>query len=262
MKRYLLVYSLLLKLNLSSLLAYRANLINSAIATIGWGIVSIITMYLLTFRTSSVYGWSPQELILASGVYSILIGVFHMFFSRNFEQFSRTIHLGQLDSILLKPLDTQFTMSMWTFRFTNGFRILFGVIFVGFMMHITHLSLSFMQTILFIILFCSSLMLLYAIWFIVSTITVWFTNLSNVIDFLYTVSNLGRYPPEMIEHTKNIFIYIFLPLSLIATVPTKILLQKLSITEGLILFFCATILFYISRKFWQFALRFYTSASG
>lgn len=262
MKRYLRIYGLLLKLNLSSLLAYRANLINSAIATVGWGIVSIIIMYLLTFRTSSVYGWKPYELILASGMYSILIGVFHMFFSRNFEQFSRTIHLGQLDSILLKPLDTQFTTSMWIFRFTNGFRVLFGVIFVGFMIHAYHLSLSFMQVLLFVILFASSLMLLYAIWFTVSTLTVWFTNLSNVIDFLYTVSNLGRYPPEMLEHTNNVFLYIFLPLSLVATVPTKVLLQKVSISEGLLLFGCATILFYFSRKFWQFALRFYTSASG
>jgi len=262
MKRYLRIYGLLLKLNLSSLLAYRANLINSAIATLGWGVVSIITMYLLTFRTSSVYGWKPYELILASGIYSILIGIFHMFFSRNFETFSRTIHLGQLDSILLKPLDTQFTMSMWTFRFTNIFRVLFGIIFVSIMMNISHLSLSFFQWILFIILFGSSLMLLYAIWFSISTLTIWFTNLSNVIDFLYTISNLGRYPPEMIEHTKNLFLYIFLPLSLLATVPTKLILHKLNILEGLLLFVCSTILFYLSRKFWQFALRFYTSASG
>lgn len=262
MKRYIRIYLLLLRLNLSVLMAYRVSFVNSIVGTIGWGIISILSMYLLTINISNAYGWSKTDLLIAAGVYSVIIGIFHVLFSRNFERFSRIIHLGQLDSILVKPVDSQFLISMWLFNYASLLRVFVGGLFIFYILHVMHIVISFLNVLGFLALMTSSLFLLYAVWFTFTTFTVWFTNLSNLVDFLYGFSYLGRYPPEMVRQSRNVFLFIFLPLTLIATVPAKTIIQKASVVDITELLFFSFFLFFLSRKFWQFALRFYTSASG
>jgi ABC-2 type transport system permease protein len=61
----------------------------------------------------------------------------------------------------------------------------------------------------------------------------------------------------------SIFLFFALfPLTLVVVTPIKVLLQKASVNDIVWLVVCAISLFIISRKFWQFALRSYTSASG
>src|SRR3989344_7547774 len=108
MKRYFRIYKQLCIISLSELLAYRGNFLNSLISSLVWGAFSIVSILLLTAKTKSVFGWTREEIILLTCSYSMLIGIFHLVFSRNFEYFSRIMDLGQLDTFLLKPLDSQF----------------------------------------------------------------------------------------------------------------------------------------------------------
>lgn len=258
--RYFKLYQVLLKLNFAALLAYRANFINNIIGTVGWMAVSIGSMFFLTVNTKTVYGWEPLELLAVTGGYSVIVGIFHLFFSRNFERFSRLIHNGELDTLLLKPLDSQFLISCWLVTYTSLIRVILGSIFTCFILQQLHISLSWIQVIgLFVLILCS-IMLLYAIWFGIVTITIWLTNV-NLVDFMYSLSNVGRYPPEMFRQTGNIFLFIFVPLTLVITVPIKVILQKASLVDIALLLGFSVGLFVLSRLFWLFALRYYTSAS-
>jgi ABC-2 type transport system permease protein len=262
MKKYLRIYLVLIRLNFAALIAYRAHFINSLIGTLGWSIVSVATMLLLTSKTKTVAGWSQNELLAATGMYSIIIGAFGTLFTRNFERFSRIIHLGQLDGILTKPADSQFLLSCTIVNFASLARIVLGILYTAYILTKMNATVTPSSLALFILFAFCGLILLYAIWFLALTITVWFTNLSNIIDFLYNFNNLSRYPPEVIQQTKNLFLLVLLPLTLIATVPVKALIAKATLTNELLLLCFATLLFFLARKFWHFALRHYTSASG
>ena len=249
-------------MNFYLLFAYRVNFINSIIASIGWGVISILSMFILTSRNTSIYGWTRNELLLLSGVYSIVVALFHAFFARNFDRFSRIIHLGQLDLILLKPIDAQFNISFTIFHFTALSRLFIALIFSIWMLSVMHIHFSFLQLIFFIMLIFLGVTIFYGVWFLFLTITIWFSNLSNIKDFLYNFNNLGRYPSEILFKTGNVILLLFLPLTYVASVPVKVLLTKATVSEIIIMLLFAIVFFVSSRKFWQFALRFYTSASG
>src|SRR3972149_8688112 len=89
MGKYVRIYRDLLRLNLSSLVAYRSNFVNSVVSSTAWGVFSLVSIVLLTYRVQSVFGWTREEILLLTGVYSVVIGVFHTLFSRNFVRFSR-----------------------------------------------------------------------------------------------------------------------------------------------------------------------------
>ena len=260
--KYLRVYKTLLSLNFAQLSAYRGAFLNSSLNTIIWGSFSIIIIFLLTSRTSSIYNWTASELYILAGLYNIVIGLFHMLFSRNFERFSRVIHLGQLDTILIKPLDSQFLLSFWFINYTSLIRILLGVGTIVFIFITTDLSFNPITLVPFMLLCVLSLTMLYSIWFIISTILIWFTNLTNLVDLLYEVNAVARFPQEMYKGFGQTVIYFLFPLTILLTTPAKSLLQRINVPDILTLLSLSLGLLFLSRIFWKFGLRYYNSASG
>lgn len=262
MMHYFRVYKRLFFLNFAVLVSYRLNFINYLISGTIWGFFSIISILLLTSKTATVLGWQRHEILLLTGVHAVSLGIFHMLFSSNFERFPRYIELGQLDTFLLKPIDAQALVSVWLIRVVSLSRVLLGVGFIWYLVTVYHIKLTILQVIGFIPLMFCSLILMYGIWFMVITLTIWFTRLTNLPEVLYAMNGITRYPPEVVkELTIYVFLFLF-PLTLIVVTPAKMLLGSLSFENSFILFFFAGVFFFCSRKLWQFALRSYTSASS
>lgn len=224
--------------------------------------MSLYTIIMLTARITNAYGWSREELLLFNGMYGIIIGIFHMFFSINMGRFSRIIHLGELDTILIKPIDSQFAVSLWLVNFSAVFRIIIAAAYTFWLMGTMHLQISTMQVIAVIILTVASLNLLYSLWFFILTNTIWYTNLSNLVMFMYSFESMARFPKEMLSQLVS-FVFIFvLPIALLINVPTRALVGKLNVTDMGILLGLSMLFALGSRAYWKFALRFYTSASS
>lgn len=262
MKRLFKIYGNIIKINFSILLAHRSNFYNSIIITVGWGLVSVLTIFLLTSRVSHIYGWSREELYMLTGLFAVIVGIFHTFFSASMERFGRTISLGELDSYLLMPLDTQLYLSTKAFRPVSSLRILIGVLFIIFISPHLHATYTVFTIVIFLFFILIGVLLLYSFWFLVITCMIWNPNLTNLIDFLFVFNNLSRYPPAMLIYTKNIFLYILIPLTLISSVPARFILGKVTLLEVVGLLTCSLSLFIASRLFWKFALKHYTSASS
>jgi len=263
MNRYLKIYLRLIQLNFSVFTANRtANFVAGIIGALGWGVISVLTMVLLTLKSSTVYGWTRSEIILMTALYAVFIGIYHTIFSKNFERFSEIIHKGQLDGVLLKPIDSQFFLSLWVINYLTILRIIFGAALSIYMMRTMSLTISVLDTLFFMLLFICGLITVYSIWYIVITLTIWFSNLTNLVDFLYNVTNIVRYPSETITHAGNVFLFVLIPLMFVLNVPVKVFLHKTTTGDvfGLLIF--TLVFFFISRFFWKFALRFYTSVSG
>lgn len=262
MKRYLKIYLSLLRINLIALFSYRANFINSTISSFIWGLFSVISILLLTSRTNSFFGWTRSEIIILAAVYSFLIGIFHMFFARNFERFSRLIHNGQIDTVLLKPLDSQFSISLWEFNYSSISRIIMGAILLIYLLFSISYVPSVLNIILFFIFVFLGIMIIYSLWMIASTFMIWVPQLTNIIDFMYSLNGLTKYPGEMYKRLSPVVFIFLLPLILVASSPFKILLNKANQFDVIPLFVISCSLLFFSRKFWISALKSYTSASN
>lgn len=262
MKRYLNVYRMLLHLNFSALVVYRANAINNILGSFVWGAFSIISMVLLTARTPVLFGWTRNEILLLSGVYSLFIGIYHLLFSRNFERLTHLIRLGMLDAILTKPLDSQFLVSMSMVNFTSVIRVILGFGFTWYILAVAHIPVAPFELLLFSLGLVIGIILLYSLWFIIATLIVWYPDLSNLIELLYSFSSMGKYPREMYGHLNGFLFLFILPLTFMVIAPTKALLVRLTMVDVFGLVGFAAVLFFISRAFWKYALRSYTSASN
>ena len=259
--RYFRIYKAIFKINIAYILAYRANFINGIVSSLGWGAFQIIWITLLTNKTKTVFGWKQDELIFLAMGYIISLGIFHFLFSRNFDSFSRIIDKGEFDSHLLKPLDTQFLISTMILSYANIIRTIVGIGLIVWWSVIHHYYIGLFEVVHFSLLIGVGVMMMYSIWFFFITSLIWYPNLNNMVDFLYTINGLARYPSEMLRMSGKLILYFFIPLSLVVATPIRVLLQKNLWPDELLLVGISVLLFYFSRKFWKHSLKYYTSAS-
>lgn len=262
MTYYLRVYYMLIKTSLAEITAFRAGFINNIISSALWGTFQFVSIVLLTNRTRSIYGWKREEIILMSACFGIVWGIFHILFGKNFQRLSQTMHKGRLDAILLKPIDSQFLLSTRKINLAAIVRLSIGIGVASYVIHTYHIPVQFINVISFIILVVFALTLTYAIWFLVLTLTVWFTNLHNLVDLLHGVFGISRFPPEIFHEGYGMLFTVLIPLTIVASTPTKALIQRVLLGDIVMIIILSCFFMFLSRKFWKFALRYYTSASG
>jgi ABC-2 type transport system permease protein len=262
MKRYIKIYKMLLRLNLANTLAYRANLINSIIGNLAWTIFGIVSMLLLTTKATNVYGWTRDELLILVGCYHIVMSVFYVLFSKNFQQFADTMYFGKLDSTLMRPIDPQFLLSTQYFGYTGLIRFFIGVIFLTYLFVQLQMQLSLTTVFTFIALLLLSVVILYSLWFSVLTITIWHGKLTNLVDLLYSLNSLMRNPGDVYRGASIVLYVMIFPFMVIITSPVKAVLQNLTPWDLYAPLIIAATTAIFCRLFWKFALKHYTSASG
>lgn len=259
--KYFRIYKAIFKINVAYILAYRTNFINNIISSLGWGMFQIIWMTLLTNKAKIAFGWKQDEMIFLAMGYIVSLGIFHFFFSRNFDAFSRIIDRGEFDSHLLKPLDTQFLISTMILSYANVIRTFVGIGLMIWWATIHHYQVGIFEVLNFSFLIGVGVMVMYSIWFIFITSLIWYPNLNNMVDFLYTLNGFARYPSEMLRMSGKLILYLFIPLSLAVATPIRALIGKSLWPDELLLLGICMSLLYISRKFWKYSLKYYTSAS-
>jgi len=261
MKRYLRIYKAIIKINSAHILAYRANFINNLFSSFIWGVFNIVWIGLLTNKATQVFGWRREELVMIAVGYVLLTGVYYSIFSHSFEIFSRTIDRGELDSLLLKPLDSQFQVSMMHISYSSLIRTILGTGFLIWWIVSHNYSIGLFQIVSYILLIGIGVCMMYAVWFLFLTLLIWYPNLGNMVEFLYTINGFARYPTEMLKKSGSVLLLIFIPVSLIVSTPVKALLQKNAGGDVFLLVGISIVLVGLSRMFWKFALKHYTSAS-
>lgn len=82
-KRYTRIYWQIIKANTSLVLVYRFSLLTYVLATASWAIFAVIAVFLYSGQVPSLAGWSRQELLTLTGVFSVVTGFsYTLFFSQ------------------------------------------------------------------------------------------------------------------------------------------------------------------------------------
>lgn len=261
MKKYYSLYKQLNKINLSLFLAYRINFINEFIATSVWTLLIVFTMLLITRRATMVAGWNQGEMLLLTASIIIILGIFEVHFKRSFQLLPTTIFKGDLDNLLLKPVDSQFMISFISFKVMGVWRFIIGIVFLWYVIHTYHIQITIEHAVSYFGLLLVGSIMYYTLWFAVSTLLIWNPRLSNLLDVMNSMNHASRFPPEMYKEFNTLLFFVLLPYMVLVSVPVKVLLGKAGFQDVLVLLSLAVVMFMGTRMFWKFSLKYYTSAS-
>jgi ABC-2 type transport system permease protein len=207
-------------------------------------------------------GWSWEAALVVLGIHTLLDGLTSTLLQPNLSTIVTHVQNGTLDFVLLKPVDSQFWLSLRTFSPWGlpGLAAGFGLIGWGAAAAGTRPGPA--VVLLAGLLLLASALLLYALWFVLAATSIWFVKVWNATEVLRSVLVAGRYPVSAYPPGMRLLFTFVLPVAFLTTVPAEAILGRSSPLLMIGALATATGALLLSRLFWRFALRHYTSASS
>ncbi len=261
-KNYLKVYKNFLHTSLASELEYKTNIIIDLITAILSLAGSLFLLSIFFQNTGYIGGWKFEQALIIQAIYTILNGITNTWFSPNLTEIVKHIREGTLDFVLLKPIDSQFFISLKKIAPSGLLEIIIGFSLLIYCMKINQIDLTVNFLILCLITLICSICILYSLWFFISTTTIWFVKTWNATEVLRSFLYIGRFPLTSFSFSLRIFFSVFIPITFITTIPSEVFLGIAQFWKILLEIAIASIFLFSSRRFWLFALKFYTSASS
>ena len=268
-RKYRRVFATFFRNSLLRELTFRGNFLITLLTRGFWFVVQIVMFDLIYRNVNRINDWSRDEYFgfMATGM--LINAIVEAFFMPNCARFSELIRTGDLDFALLKPIDTQFLVSLEKMELAMFSQIVFagGLLIYSISHANVHITIS--EVAIYVLLVFAAVTFFYSLMIGLAATSIFFGRNQGLLDFWFYVTIFARYPSSIYSGspTAEMFRFLFsyvLPILLVVTVPARVVLGK-GLEPGwlpLLTIASTAMTFVVSRTIFHRSLRHYRSASS
>jgi ABC-2 type transport system permease protein len=264
--RYLRLFGAFGRFSLLGEMAFRGNYLLKVAVEILWLVLMLIFYETIFRRTSAVAGWTEGEYLFFLGCYYALEGVMETLFLGNFSEFAELVRKGDLDIILLQPIDEQFMVSFRFVEWSTVPNILVGAGLMAYGLARAGWAFDPWQVLTFVATFACALAMTYSFLLMLASTAVWMVRNQSLYELWWLFTSLMRYPKEIFRGplgapVGKVFTFV-IPVLLVTNVPARAMVKVFE--PGLAAYMLAATagLLVLSRWLFRRALQSYRSASS
>ncbi len=264
MRRYFEIYSIILRNSLIRELSFKANFLLWMVVEILWFCGQIVFFSIIFGNVSHIGDWSKWEVVLLVGTHQIIAQLFQAFFFVNVANIPELVRTGKLDSLLVLPIDSQFAVSTKQFGLDSIINAIVGAVVVVISLSKLGIVPSVSAVLLYLVALVFGIAVHYSIMLGLAAVSFWIVRAQGLVYGYFNFLNIARYPDVIFP---TVFKFIFgwiIPVVIVANIPARLLIKSLGQPGWLMLqlVVASTVVTALSRSFWRFALRHYSSASS
>jgi ABC-2 type transport system permease protein len=263
LRRYLEIYLALWKNSVVREMGFKSNFLLWIVVELLWFALQISFVAVIYRHTDYIGDWSKWQVVLLMGTSHFIQQLFGALFLTNCVQISEHIRTGRMDFLLLLPVNTRFLISLRQVdlgNFVNAGSAIAVMIYAGRQLDLTP---SLVQVAAFLVLCGAGLLIHYSLMFLLSSVSFWTVRAQGIVWGYYNLFNIARLPDAAFHGWFKVFFTFAIPMLLVANVPAKLLIEKLSSPiDALLLLVMSTACLVVSEIGWRFSLKRYTSASS
>jgi ABC-2 type transport system permease protein len=237
---------------------FASSMLNSAVS-VGLSILMFDVAYA---RSPEICGWSKHQTLLLIGIFQLYATALEVFLWPNIGQMSTLVFHGELDGLLVKPVNAQVLVSLRNVNFAAAPKGLMGFAVIVYALSKLGVTPSASGIACAAGMLLAGLASVYALWFISMTLEFWFQGLWSWSYFVPNVFQFAQYPEGIYKGGWRVLFLTVAPVIVVANFPTKALLGELALQSALYSLGLAVVLLVLSHLQWRFSLRRYTSASS
>lgn len=251
-------------------MTFRSNFIITVI-TRAFAFVAQLALFEIIYRSvPSIAGWSRYEYFAFMSTGMLINAFIESLFMPNCAAFSEKIRTGNLDFVLLKPIDTQFLVSFEKVNLAMiGQIVLSTSLLIYSISQLPDVNVTLLNVFFYIMMIGVGVGFFYSMMIVLASTSVWLGRNQGLYDFWFYITIFARYPMGIYsgspsgEVLRFAFSYI-LPILLVVTVPARLLLSKTLEPSWITLVapIMTLIALYVSRKIFFWSLSKYRSASS
>ncbi len=224
--------------------------------------LAVLTFLIVYQFTDEVAGWSRAQVLLLTGIYRDVDGLISLQIAPNMQAISGYIREGEMDFILLGPVSSRFLVSTRQMGLTAIFNIVAGLalaIYAGNLAGVQWSVTGVMEATCFPL---CGLLLLCCLWFFIVTFSFWLVQVDTLDSLFYSLFETARYPVSFFKGLLRGLLTFAFPVAFATTFPAQALLGGANpayLPFGILL---AALALVGTHRFWNYAVRHYSSASS
>lgn len=237
MKRYLLIYKECIRVAFATASTYRLNFfLNCVIMLLGDILFPLITI-LIYGSGAGFSGWTVYEVLLIQSVFTMSMAIADMTFHGILWATMGHVREGNLEMVLILPVDTMFILMARTFSidavglFVGGLAV-FVVALVNLPVPTIFMWLQFGA------LFLIGLSVMMGIALMMAATSFKWVGNSRIPEIFDSIRSFGKYPQSIFPHALVMITSLVVPVAMIGYYPAAALLGRGSLTMFLILIPC------------------------
>lgn len=216
-------------------------------------------LFFLVKGSDTLAGYSISQTIFFFLTFN-LVDVMAQFLFREVYRFRPLVVSGDLDLVLSKPMSSLFRVLMGgadIMDFVTIPPLIAAVIYVGNILNPSMLHVTY-----FILLVINGLIISTAFHIAVISLGIITLEIDHTIMIYRDLGNLARLPVDIYKQPLRGIITYLIPVGIMITFPAKAIMGLITSTGVFLSFVLGGVLLFASLKFWNFALKQYTSASS
>ncbi|MBX3415511.1 MAG: ABC-2 family transporter protein [Pirellulales bacterium] len=219
-------------------MTFRSNFVIDVVTSLGWMLMNL-AFYTLIFRyTNSIgynSGWGKYEFFIFLATTIFVNSLVQAFFMPNADEFGELVRTGNLDFALLKPIDTQFLVSLRKIEWSSLGNFFFALGLVLWSLYQLDYVPSLAKLVLYPLYLACGVAIMYSLMISLAAASVWLGRNQSLYDFWFYVTNFSRYPMEIYQGTwgtalRQFFTFI-VPVLIVVNVPARILVKPLDAAQ-------------------------------
>jgi ABC-2 type transport system permease protein len=216
-------------------MTFRGNFLIDAATSIAWVLMNL-GFYVLIFQNTPMIGrntgWGENQFFLFFATALLINSVVQALFMTNADEFSDLIRTGSLDFVLLKPMDTQFLVSLRRIEWSALGNFVVGLALMAYALLRLEYVPGLVQILLYPVYLLCGVAIYYSLMMALSATAVWMGRNLTLFDFWFYITTFSRYPMEIYQGRwgtplRLTFTYL-VPVLVVINVPARILVRPLS----------------------------------
>jgi ABC-2 type transport system permease protein len=266
---YLRVFLTFARNSLVRNMTFRANFIIECISSLSWMAMQLGFYVLLYTFTKSIGGWGHYQYFVFLSTTLFVNSLVEAFFMPNAEEFSELVRTGGLDFALLKPIDTQFLVSLTKVDWSSFSNFAFACGLLAYSLMKLDYTPHLIEIALYPLYVLCGVLILYSLMISLAATSVWLGRNQTLYDFWFYITNFSRYPMEIYDGPIGLpmrqFFTFFIPVMIVVNVPARLMALPMQLQYWYLALFAvlATVGSLIASR-WMFlrSLESYRSASS
>lgn len=260
---YLKIYKELLEKNFKIYLEYKIDFFI--------GIVSIFFQLIMLFLFFEIYfykfkifpNWKKEEFVFMYSISVLISGIYNMFFQNLWSLGWFYIREGELDYLMVRPINVLFQICTKKFLFENIILIVTGFYFLFYTIMKLNITLNLLLFFQITVTLVSGIIIIFSLNLFFLSMSFWIDDSTFIAIGIYNLKDYGRLPLEIFPKIIQFILTFVLPYSFTSYYPSLNILLKNNKSLNFIIssFLFSIVLFIFSYKFWLKGLKKYRSTN-
>lgn len=254
-------------------MTFRGNFLINLVTRAFWFCAQITLFEIIYNNVDSINDWSREQYFAFMATGMLINALVEAFFMPNCANFSELIRTGNLDFVLLKPIDTQFLVSCEKIELAMINQIVLAISLLVYALFQIGEPVGFGQIAAYISFVIVGVAFFYSLMIALASTSIWFGRNQGLYDFWFYITVFARYPRsiwngvdssriEPGEVVQGAFTWA-IPILLVVTIPASVIAKGFTNWQlPLVCLGASLIGLVVSRIVFVWSLKSYRSASS